>query len=473
MTDVAWLTVAEGSQLLRAKKLSPVEWTKALLDRIAAIDSQYNAFLVVTADQALAQAKAAEAEIAKGQWRGPMHGVPYACKDIFDIEGMATTCHSKIRIDHRASADAFVVKRLRKAGAVLLGKVALHEFATGGPAFDLPWPPARNPWNRDLHPGGSSSGSGAALAAGMAPAALGTDTGGSVRNPATCCGIVGMKPTYGAVSLNGVFPLTYSLDHVGPMTRTVEDNAIFFHAIAGHDPDDPTSARRETPDCLKDLKAGVKGLRIGVIEHFYKQDAEANADQVRAIDQAVDLLQKLGVSVKTIRLSPLSLWTDCNRTIHQAEAYAIHEKDVQQRPEDFAALTRNRLLPGAFVSAAKYIRAQQLRAALCREFADAMRDLDAVMTLSSLLLPSRIEDAAAVAKTYDQQARLVFNVTGTPAISVPTGFTASGIPLAMQIAGSAFEEPMVYRIAQAYEVATGFADRHPPIKLREKAATTA
>ncbi len=473
MTDLAYLSVAEGAQLLRAKKLSPVEWTKALLDRIAAIDEHYNAFLVVTADKALAQAKAAEAEIAKGQWRGPMHGVPYAAKDIFDIAGMATTCHSKIRKDHRAASDAFVVKKLRDAGAVLLGKVALHEFATGGPAFDLPWPPARNPWNRDLHPGGSSSGSGAALAAGMAPAALGTDTGGSVRNPATCCGIIGMKPTYGAVSLNGVFPLTHSLDHVGPMTRTVEDNAILFHAIAGHDPDDPTTANRATPDCLTDLRAGLKGLRIGVIEHFYKEDAEADPDQVRAIEQAVATLQKLGAQVKTIRLSPLPLWTDCNRTIHQAEAYAIHEKDVQERPEDFSALTRNRLLPGAFVSSAKYIRAQQLRGVLCREFADAMRDLDAVVTLSSLLLPCRIDDLAAIAKTYDQQCRLVFNVTGTPAISVPTGHTATGVPLAMQIAARAFGEPMVYRIAQAFCAATGFADKRPQIKLREKVATTA
>jgi aspartyl-tRNA(Asn)/glutamyl-tRNA(Gln) amidotransferase subunit A len=469
MTDLAYLSVADGAQLLRAKKLSPVEWTKALLDRIAAIDEHYNAFLVVTADKALAQAKAAEAEIAKGQWRGPMHGVPYAAKDIFDIEGMATTCHSKIRKDHRAASDAFVVKKLRDAGAVLLGKVALHEFATGGPAFDLPWPPARNPWNRDLHPGGSSSGSGAALAAGMAPAALGTDTGGSVRNPATCCGIIGMKPTYGAVSLNGVFPLTYSLDHVGPMTRTVEDNAIFFHAIAGHDPRDPTTANRATPDCLTDLKAGLKGVRIGVVEHFYKEDAEADPAQVRAIEQAVATLQKLGAQVKTIRLSPLALWTDCNRTIHQAEAYAIHETDVQERPEDFSALTRNRLLPGAFVSSAKYIRAQQLRGALCREFADAMHDLDAVVTLSSLLLPCRIDDLAAVAKTYDQQCRLVFNVTGTPAISVPTGHTASGVPLAMQIAGRAFDEPMVYRVAQAFCAATGFADKRPPIKIVERA----
>jgi aspartyl-tRNA(Asn)/glutamyl-tRNA(Gln) amidotransferase subunit A len=455
MSDLAYLTVADGAALLRAKKLSPVEWTTALLDRIAAIDSNYNAYLVVMADQALAQAKVAEAEIAKGQWRGPMHGVPYAAKDIFDIEGMATTCHSKIRMNHRAATDAFVVKKLRDAGAVLLGKTALHEFATGGPAFDLPWPPARNPWDRDRHPGGSSSGSGAALAAGLAPAALGTDTGGSVRNPATCCGIVGMKPTYGAVSLNGVFPLTYSLDHVGPMTRTVEDNAIFFHAMAGHDPGDPTSAKRETPDCLKELKAGLKGLRIGVIEHFYREDAAADPDQVRAIEQAIGVLQKLGASVKTIRLSPLPLWTDCNRTIHQAEAYTIHERDVQERPEDFSALTRNRLLPGAFVGAAKYIKAQQLRAALCREFAEAMRDLDAVVTLSSMLLPCRIDDPKAIADTYDQQARLVFNVTGTPAISVPTGFTASGIPLAMQIAGRAFDDAMVYRVAHAYCEAAG------------------
>ena len=469
MTDLAWLTVAEGAALLRAKKLSPVEWTKALLDRIAAIDEHYNAFLAVTADKALAQAKAAEAEIAKGQYRGPMHGVPYAAKDIFDIEGMATTCHSKIRMNHKAASDAFVVKKLRDAGAVLLGKVALHEFATGGPAFDLPWPPARNPWNRDLHPGGSSSGSGAALAAGMAPAALGTDTGGSVRNPATCCGIVGMKPTYGAVSLSGVFPLTYSLDHVGPMTRTVEDNAILFHAIAGHDPDDPTTAERAPADCMKDLKAGLKGLRIGVIEHFYKSDAEAVPEQVQAIEQAIGVLQKLGASVKTIRVSPLPLWTDCNRTIHTSEAYAIHEKDIQERPEDFAALTRNRLLPGGFVPAAKYIKAQQLRAALCREMAEATRDLDAVVTLSSLCMPCRIDDPAAIAKTYDQQARLVFNVTGTPAISVPTGFTKDGIPLAMQIAGHSFGEPMVYRIAQAYEAATGFTAKRPPIKLAARA----
>ena len=216
MTDLAYMTIAEASRLIRARKLSPVELTDALLDRIAALDGIYHAYIAVTADAARTEAKAAEAEIAGGTWRGPMHGIPYAAKDIFDVAGLATTCHSKLRMDHRAAADATTIARLRAAGAILLGKLALHEFATGGPTRELPWPAAVNPWNLDLHPGGSSSGSAVAVATGLAPGSLGTDTGGSVRNPATCCGVIGMKPTYGLVSRAGVFPLSFSLDHVGP-----------------------------------------------------------------------------------------------------------------------------------------------------------------------------------------------------------------------------------------------------------------
>jgi aspartyl-tRNA(Asn)/glutamyl-tRNA(Gln) amidotransferase subunit A len=469
MTDLAYLSLAEGARLVAAKKLSPVEWTKALLDRIAAVDPHYNAFILVMAEKALAQAKAAEAEIAAGKLRGPLHGVPYASKDIFDVEGLPTTCHSKVRENHRATSDAFVIRKLHDAGAILLGKLALHEFATGGPAFDLPWPPARNPWNRDLHPGGSSSGSAVALVCGMAPMTLGTDTGGSVRNPATCCGIIGMKPTYGAVSLSGVFPLTFSLDHVGPMTRTVEDNAITLHAIAGHDPDDPTSTARPLGDCLKDMKRGPKGLRIGVIEHFYTDDERGDPEQVKGIERAIEVLRQLGAEVRSIRLSPLATWRDCNRTIHQAESYAIHERDMQERPQDYARITLDKTLAGAFIPASKYIKAQQLRRVLCQEFANAMRELDAVITLSSLDLPTRLDDPAATARTYDRQCRLVFNVTGTPTISVPTGFSASGMPLAMQISGKVFDDPMVYRVAYAYCEATGFADKRAPIKMAERA----
>ena len=462
MSELAHLSVAEAGRRIAKRELSPVELTEALLDRIAAIDSAYDSFLLVMRESALKEARAAEVEIARGNYRGPMHGVPYAVKDIFDVAGFATTCHSKVRANHRADADATVVTRLRKAGAVLLGKLALHEFATGGPAFDLPWPPARNPWNRDLHPGGSSSGSGAAVAAGLVPAALGTDTGGSIRNPATCCGIIGLKPTYGAVSRTGVFPLAFSLDHVGPMTRTVEDNAILFEAIAGHDPVDPGSAQRPPLDCVAGLARGMKGLKIGVIEHFYRDDASAHPEQVRAIEAAIDVLRALGAEVRPLKLSPLQRWIDCNRTILQAEAYAVHQRDLQERPEDYAAITRSKILPGAFIPASEYIKAQQWRRVLAREFAAAMGGIDAAVTLSSLDPPCRIDDAETVAKTYDRQCRLVFNVTGTPALAVPTGFTAEGVPLGMQIAGRAFDEAAVYRVAFAYCEATGFTERRPP-----------
>ena len=459
MSDLAFLTITEAARLIQARKLSPVEFTKALLARIAATEPTYHAYIAVTEELAMAQAKAAEAAIMRGDWRGPMHGVPYATKDIFDVTGTATTCHSKLRIRHRAASDATAIVKLREAGAVLLGKLALHEFATGGPTLELPWPAARNPWNLDLHPGGSSSGSGVAVAIGTAPGALGTDTGGSVRNPATCCGVVGMKPTYGAVSRAGVFPLSFSLDNVGPLTRTVEDNAIMLQAITGHDPADPASAQRPAVDFRGEINAGVKGLRIGIIAHFYTEDMAAAPEQTAAIEAAADVLRRLGAEVKPIRLSSLQRYTACGRTIHIAEAYAVHERDLQERPEDYAGISRRKLLPGAFIPAVDYIRAQQLRTVLCGEFADAMRDLDAVITLSSLDMPCRIDDAETIAKTYERQCRMPFNVTGTPAIAVPTGFTAAGLPTAMQIAGRAFAEPTVYRVAQAYCEASGWCGR--------------
>jgi aspartyl-tRNA(Asn)/glutamyl-tRNA(Gln) amidotransferase subunit A len=473
VSDLAYLTIADAGRLIRARKLSPVEFTTALLTRITATDSTYHAYIAVTQDLAITQAKAAEAEIMRGGWRGPMHGVPYATKDIFDVAGMATTCHSKLRIDHCAAADATAIVKLREAGAVLLGKLALHEFATGGPTLELPWPAARNPWNLDLHPGGSSSGSGVAVAIGTAPGALGTDTGGSVRNPATCCGVVGMKPTYGTVSRAGVFPLAFSLDHVGPLTRTVEDNAIMLQTIAGHDPADPASARRPPPDFTAELNAGVKGLRIGVIAHFYEVDMIAAPEQRAGIAAAIDVLRHLGAEVKPIRLSSLQRYTACGRTIHIAEAFAVHERDLQERPQDYAEITRRKLLPGAFILAADYVKAQQLRTVLCAEFASAMRDLDAVITLSSLDMPCRIDDDETVAKTYERQCRMPFNVTGTPAVAVPTGFTATGLPTAMQIVGRAFAEPMVYRVAQAYCEATGWGERHPSVKVAEGAESLA
>src|SRR4051812_49625775 len=259
MSDLHWLSAAAASRAIATRELSPVELMQALLQRIERLDPKLNVFIRLDGDAAMAAARAAEAEIAAGRSRGKLHGVPVGIKDIIDVAGLPTTCHSKILIDNVASADAVCVARLRGAGAIVLGKLSTHEFAIGGPSFDLPFPPARNPWNPDHHPGGSSSGSGAGVCAGLFPLALGSDTGGSVRNPASCCGIVGLKPTYGLVSRRGVFPLSFTLDHVGPMTRTVADNALLLDAIAGHDPLDPGSAAAPAGHYASSLEGGVHG----------------------------------------------------------------------------------------------------------------------------------------------------------------------------------------------------------------------
>jgi aspartyl-tRNA(Asn)/glutamyl-tRNA(Gln) amidotransferase subunit A len=460
MSGAADLSVAEAASLLHSRELSPVDYVAAFLERIARHESDLNAFLQVFSDSSLADARAAEVEINEGRWRGPLHGVPIALKDLFDIVGEPTTAHSKILRGHRAERSAHVVTKLREAGAIIIGKTALHEFATGGPSFDLPWPPARNPWRRTHHPGGSSSGSAVAVAAGFAPAALGTDTAGSVRNPATCCGVVGMKPTYGAVSRTGVFPLAFSLDHVGPITRGVEDNAILLEAMLGRDAEDPTSVAHPRSDLRADLARGIDGLRIGVIEAFH---AEADPEIRAAMDEAIKVIESLGGRIEPIRLSALDTYVGCGRLILQAEAFAIHEHWLKTRPLDYGVRGRVRLLPGAFLSATDYIRAQQLRTMLVREFTQAIANVDAVIAVSSLELPCEIDDEAKIDRTYDRQARTPFNVTGTPALSLPIGFSKSGLPIGMQVLGKAFDEAMIYRIAHAYEQATSWRLRRPDL----------
>jgi aspartyl-tRNA(Asn)/glutamyl-tRNA(Gln) amidotransferase subunit A len=461
VTDFAWLTVAEAAELLRGRKFSPVEYTKALIARVERHDGQLNAFLRFTPEIALEDARRAEAEIARGGWRGPLHGVPYALKDIFDYAGLPTTGHSKILKDNVAAADAPVAAKLKAAGGVFMGKLSTHEFAFGGPSFDLPWPPARNPWNRDHFCGGSSSGAGAATAAGFLPAAIGSDTGGSVRNPASMCGVTGMKPTYGLVSRRGVFPLAFSLDHVGPLTRTVRDNALLLDLIAGHDPLDPGSSPHAGGGYTAELDRGVKGLRIGVIRHFYARDMQADAEMAAGIEAAVETLARLGAEVREIETAPLGEYNACNRTILTSEAFAIHEKWLRERPQDYGALTRERLMTGALVRAADYINATRLRRKLADSFHALFSGIDVAVTASSLDPPCRIDDAKAIEYTYARQARAPFNITGSPALSVPVGFSKAGLPLAMQIVGKPFSEALVYRVAQAYEQAAGWVARHP------------
>src|SRR5215831_14650440 len=288
-TKLHWLTIADAARLIERRQLSPVELTDALLARIEALDPQLNAFLLPTPEKARGQAKAAEREIMAGKYSGPLHGIAFGLKDIYATAGIRTTSHSKICENLVPTEDATTVAKLYQAGGVLLGKLATHEFAHGGPSFDLPWPPARNPWNRDHFTGGSSSGAGAAVAAGFVPGALGSDTGGSIRGPAALCGIVGLKPTYGLVSRFGVYTNSFSYDHAGPMTWSVEDCAIMLQAIAGHDPKDPASADRPVPDFRTAMTGTIKGLRIGVLRHLYERDVPIPADASAALEAAFDV----------------------------------------------------------------------------------------------------------------------------------------------------------------------------------------
>ena len=462
--DLSFLSLTEAVSLIRSGDLSPVEYTQALLDRIAAHDGQLDSFLRVLDDSALENAALAEKAVKNGEKLGPLHGVPFALKDIVDVAGLPTTAHSQILAQEPPKTDhATVTEKLCNAGGVLLGKTATHEFAIGGPSFDLPWPPARNPWNRKRYPGGSSSGSGAAVAAGLVPMAIGTDTGGSVRNPATACGIVGMKPTYGRVSRRGVFPLSFSLDHVGPMTRTVADNALMLNVIAGHDPDDPGSANLPTPDFTAELDKGVDGLRIGVIRHFNNRDMKAEPAMAQALEDAIGVLSDLGADIIEIETAPLGNFATCNRIILLSEAYSIHRNWLQNRPEDYSQSFLERILPGAFLSSSDYVDALRLRRKLTASFNQTISALDGVIAVSSTDAAFAIDDAEEIALKYPRQARTPFNITGNPALALPTGFDDEDMPLAMQIVGKQFDETMVYRIAASYEAATNWHSRRPPL----------
>jgi aspartyl-tRNA(Asn)/glutamyl-tRNA(Gln) amidotransferase subunit A len=463
MSDLHWLTAAAAAAAIRARKLSPVELTGALLDRIDRLDPKLNAFIRLDRDAAIAAAKAAEVEIMAGRPRGPLHGVPIGIKDIIDVAGLPTTCHSKILIDNIAAADAVCVSRLRGAGAIVLGKLSTHEFAIGGPSFDLPWPPARNPWNTAHHPGGSSSGSGSGVAAGLFPMALGSDTGGSVRNPASACGIVGLKPTYGLVSRRGVFPLSFTLDHVGPLTRTVTDNALMLDAIAGHDPLDPGSAAVPCGHYAAGLERRVQGLRVGFIRHFHESDLPADPEVAAGLENVAGTLQKLGADIRDIRLPTLGEFAAVNRVILQSEAWAIHGRWLRERPGDYGQLARRRLLGGAFISAGDYVHANRRRLEMIAAVEDALREVDVLICASAMDPPSRIEDAVETERTYPRQARTPFNVTGHPALAMMAGLSSSGLPLSVQFVGRNFAEGMLFQVARAWERAAGTNEMHPPI----------
>jgi aspartyl-tRNA(Asn)/glutamyl-tRNA(Gln) amidotransferase subunit A len=462
-TKLFELSIAEAGRKLRDGSITSLALTEDALARITAIDPALNSFITVTADRARADAAAADANFARRIDNGPMQGVPYALKDIYDTLGIRSTCHSKLRADHVPAADSLVETKFKAQGGVLLGKLATHEFALGGPSFDLPFPPARNPWNREHIPGGSSSGSGAAVAAGLVRMAMGSDTGGSIRGPAAYCGTIGLKPTYGLVSRRGVFPLSTTLDHCGPLSWTVEDSAIALQVIAGYDPLDPASVDIPVPNFLDGLGQGVEGLRIGLPRHFFAEALDVSPEVVSAIDRAAETLEKLGAVVEEITLPDYELFNACGRVIMYTEAFAIHEQDYQTRPLDFGLLTYLRMTLGAFVTGADLQQAMRLRRELSQAVNLQLKKVDALITASALIPAPAFADIVPNSPPNWPIQTMPFNVTGNPAMSIPTGFSASGLPLSMQIVGRAFDETTVLRIGAAFESATGLNTRRPAL----------
>jgi aspartyl-tRNA(Asn)/glutamyl-tRNA(Gln) amidotransferase subunit A len=456
-------TIAEAARLIAAKRLSPVELTRACLERVHKHDKQLHAFVHLTEELALAEARAAEAAIMGHGPKGPLHGIPIGLKDIVDTKGIPTTCGSRLLQDNLPDQDATCAEKLAAAGTVLMGKLTTHEFADGGPSFDLPTPPARNPWNVEHFTAGSSSGTGAGVGAGLILGGIGTDTGGSIRGPAALCGIAGIKPTYGLVSRAGVAPAAFSLDHIGPMAWTAEDCALMLQVLAGHDPRDPAIASRPIPNYTAGLGSGIKGLKIGVIHHFHETDHKVSEGTQRGITAAITTFRDLGAEIREVQLSPLQDWAACGSLISITERAAAYEEWARTQLGDFSERLRSRLMLSAFVTGVDYVQAVRRRRELRAELQAAMQGLDVVLTATQPTEAARIDAVPKWDLFAAPNFTMPFNVAGYPAISVCAGFGEGGLPVAIQLAGKPFREPTLFRIADAFEKATPFRNRRPAI----------
>jgi len=456
---IAYATIRELGARYRKRELSPVEVARALLARIEKLDPALHAFVTLTPDRALADARAAEDALRRGDER-PLLGIPVGHKDIYLTKGIRTTGGSALFADWVPDSDSTVGRRWQDAGTVLLGKLITHEFAFGLQFPGHRFQPARNPWNLEHIPGGSSSGSGAALAAGLLHGATGSDTGGSIRGPAAFCGITGLKPTYGRVSRAGVMTLSWTLDHTGPMARTVEDCTYLLQAIAGHDAADPASSTRPVDDYVGALDGNVRGLRIGVPRNYFFEDADT--DNVRAFEDALGTLRKLGADVRDLQIPAFNL-SRSFMLIMLSEAFAYHEQDLRLHPELYGEMLRERLLTGALVTGPEYVQAQRVRMQICADVAEVMKTVDVLAT------PTTPKTAPTFKTMYDPELAFPrtnmppFNLTGQPTLALPCGLSASGLPLSLQLSGRAFEEATVLRLGHAYQRATDWHTRRPPV----------
>ena len=451
------LGISELGELLRRRKISSADITRACLDRIGALNPTLNAFITVTGDRAVREAQAADDEMRRGKWRGPLHGVPIAMKDLVDTAGIPTTAGSALFKDRVPTQDAEIARRLGIAGAVLVGKTNMHEFAFGGSSLVTNFGGVRNPWDRTRIAGGSSGGSASAVAAGLCYAAIGSDTAGSIRQPAAYCGIVGLKPTFGLVSTSGVIPLSWSFDHIGPMTRTVRDAALMLQAIAGYDPNDAASAPMTVPDYSASLGARVSSLRVGVARAFFFDGLDPEID--RASSEALSVIAKLTGGIKDVEVSA-STQEQLRSTIRAAEAYAYHAAFLAKSPELYQPETRVRLRTGADVTTVAYIEARRELARTRRSIGHVFDGVDVVITPTSPILPPPIAEFAGDRNgSADFVSRNIrntspFDVYGWPTISVPCGFSASGLPIGLQMSAAMGQDARVLQLAFAYEQAT-------------------
>lgn len=450
--DDAYATIADIAPRIEKGELSPVELTELMLARIDKHDGALNSYITVTADAARAEAEAAAKEIAQGNYRGPLHGVPVAVKDLFATDGVKTTFGTKLYADWVPDFDAAAVEKLRQAGAVILGKTNLHELAFGTTSNNPHYGAVRNPWDTDCHTGGSSGGSAAAVAAGLAYAALGSDTGASIRQPAHCCGIVGIKATFGRVSKYGGLPLSWSMDHAGPLTRSVRDAGILLQALAGHDRRDPTTVDQPVPDFLAHVDDGIKGLKIGIARDYFFENCEAGV--AARVEDAIGVLRGLGAQVGEIPMPDMRAVYAAGNVILFSEAWACYRADYQRDPDLFSPEVQALLDMGSFYTADHLLQAQRLRRHMTQEVIVGLHGYDAMVMPTCPVATMPIDNSPPEHAILRVQNTQPFDTVSLPAISLPCGYTGDGRPVGLQIVGKPYDEGAVLRVAQAYEEAT-------------------
>lgn len=452
-----YLSIDEAQRLIQSRKLSPVELTRSVLERIASVDGRLHAYINLTADAAMEQARVAEAEIAGGKWRGPMHGIPVAVKDQLDVAGAP----ARIRQFTKGVGDATAVRKLRDAGAILLGKLHMSSL----PDADLPLP--RNPWNTEHITGGSSTGSGAAVSGGLCLGSLGEDTAGSIRNPSAFCGIVGLKATYGRVSRYGLAPLSWSLDHCGPMARVVEDAAHMLQAIAGHDPKDPTSSAEPVADYASALREDVKKMVVGVPRDYINECApRTNAIVLKLVDRAIDNLKLLGARVEEVKVPTLHLATIANAVIYYNEFWAAHKSDAAWVLKNGAAQRRARIYLGILTNSADYIQAQRVRSRVRAEFADVFKRVDCLALPCQAGPAPLVKDMGPIDTLFKHvvpEYHGPFNLAGLPTLSLPCGFSENNLPIALQLVGKPFDEVTILRAGYTYQQQLRWFEKRPPV----------